>query len=152
MSDRSSPLLAERGRFAEDLIRDAPDAIVYADEAGVIRLWNRGAERIFGFAAGEAMGQSLDIIIPEGLRARHWEGYDRVMKTGVSRYGSGDVLAVPGLRKDGSRISLEFTVVPLRDDGGRMRGIAAILRDVSKRFSEIKELRRRLAASTPGCP
>jgi PAS domain S-box-containing protein len=116
----------------------------------VIRFWNRGAERIFGFAAAEAIGQSLDIIIPETLRARHWEGYDRVMRTGVSRYSSGDVLAVPGLRKDGSRISLEFTVVPRRDDEGRMRGIAAILRDVTKRFGEIKELRRRLAATKSG--
>ena len=150
MSDQSLPLLAELSHFGDSLIRDAPDAIVYADEAGVIRFWNRGAERIFGFAAAEAVGQSLDIIIPETLRARHWEGYDRVMRAGVSRYSSGDVLAVPGLRKDGSRISLEFTVVPLRDDEGRMRGIAAILRDVTKRFGEIKELRRQLAASKPG--
>lgn len=149
MSDEPFPLLAELSHFGESLIRDAPDAIVYADKAGVIRFWNRGAERIFGFATDEAVGQSLDIIIPETLRARHWEGYDRVMRTGVSRYSSGDVLAVPGLRKDGSRISLEFTVVPLRDDEGGMRGIAAILRDVSKRFGEIKELRRRLAAIRP---
>lgn len=149
MSDQPSPLLAGLSHFGDDLIRDAPDAIVYADEAGVIHFWNRGAERIFGFAATEAVGQSLDIIIPETLRARHWEGYDQVMRTGVSRYSSGDVLAVPGLRRDGSRISLEFTVVPLRDDEGRMRGIAAFLRDVTKRFGEIKELRRRLAASKP---
>lgn len=151
MSNQPSPMLAELSHFGDSLIRDAPDAIVYADEAGVIRFWNRGAERIFGFAAAEAVGQSLDIIIPETLRARHWEGYDQVMRTGVSRYSSGDVLAVPGLRKDDSRISLEFTVVPLRDDEGRMRGIAAILRDVTKRFGEIKELRRQLAAATkPG--
>jgi PAS domain S-box-containing protein len=88
VSDQPSPLLAGLSHFGDSLIRDAPDAIVYADEAGVIRFWNRGAERIFGFAAAEAVGQSLDIIIPETLRARHWEGYDRVMRTGVSRYGS----------------------------------------------------------------
>jgi PAS domain-containing protein len=71
-SERSAlPLLAELGHFGDSLIRDAPDAIVYADEAGVIRFWNRGAERILGFAAAEAVVQSLDIIIPETLRARH---------------------------------------------------------------------------------
>lgn len=89
MSDRPSPRLAELSHFGDSLVRDAPDGIVYADEAGVIRFWNRGAERIFGFTAAEAVGQSRDIIIPETVRVRHWEGYDQVMKTGVSRYGSG---------------------------------------------------------------
>ncbi len=132
----------------EKLVQDAPDAMIYADAEGVIRLWNRGAERIFGFAAAEAIGRSLDIIIPERLRARHWDGYRQVMKTGVSRYGEGDLLAVPGLRKDGVRISLEFTIVPFRGDDGRIAGVAAILRDVTKRFEEMKELRRQLAAAS----
>ena len=131
----------------EKLVQDAPDAIVYADADGVIRFWNRGAERIFGFAAAEAVGQSLDIIIPENQRARHWEGYRAVMRSGASRYGAGDLLAVPGLHKDGTRISLEFTIVPLHGDDGRLCGIAAFLRDVTKRFAEMKELRRRLAAA-----
>ncbi len=121
--------------------------MIYADAEGIIRLWNRGAERIFGFAAAEAMGRPLDIIIPQGLRQRHWDGYRQVMKTGVSRYGEGDLLAVPGLRKDGARISLEFTIIPFRGDDGRIDGVAAILRDVTKRFEEMKELRRRLAAA-----
>ncbi len=132
----------------EKLVQDAPDAIIYADAEGVIRLWNRGAERIFGFAAAEAIGRSLDIIIPERLRARHWDGYCQVMKTGVSRYGEGDLLAVPGVRKDGARISLEFTIVPFRGDDGRLCGVAAILRDTTKRFDEMKELRRQLAAAS----
>ena len=134
-------------RLFEMLVQDAPDAIVYADAAGVIRFWNRGAERIFGFTAAEAVGQSLDIIIPENQRTRHWEGYRAVMKSGVSRYGAGDLLAVPGLRKGGDRVSLEFTIVPVHGDDGRLCGIAAFLRDVSKRFAEMKELRRRLAAA-----
>lgn len=136
-------------RLFEKLVQDAPDAIVYADSEGIIRFWNRGAERIFGFTAAEATGQSLDIIIPENQRARHWEGYSRVMKGGASRYGAGDLLAVPGLRRGGERISLEFTVVPLHGDDGKLCGIAAILRDVTKRFTEMKELRRQLAATTP---
>jgi PAS domain S-box-containing protein len=146
MIDQPLSIVAELSHFDDTIIREAPDAIVYADAAGVIRFWNSGAARIFGFTESEALGQSLDIIIPETLRARHWEGYSEVMKTGVSRFGSGEILAVPGLRKDGSRISLEFTVVPFRDRDGRMIGIAAILRDVTKRFEELKTLRR-LAAS-----
>ena len=135
-------------RLFEMLVQDAPDAIVYADAAGVIRFWNRGAERIFGFTAAEALGQSLDIIIPENQRARHWEGYRAVMRSGTSRYGAGDLLAVPGLRKDGARISLEFTIVPVQGEDGRLCGIAAFLRDVTKRFAEMKELRRQLAAAS----
>lgn len=134
-------------RLFEMLVQNAPDAIVYADAEGIIRFWNRGGERIFGFTAAEAAGQSLDIIIPENQRARHWEGYRAVMKSGQTRYGAGDLLAVPGLRKAGERISLEFTIVPIHGDDGRLCGIAAILRDVSKRFAEMKELRRQLAAA-----
>jgi PAS domain S-box-containing protein len=134
------------GRLYEAIVRDAPDAIVYADDAGVIRLWNRAAERIFGFTADEVVGKTLDVIIPERLRGRHWEGYRRVMETGVTRYGAGDLLAVPALRKGGERISIEFTIVPFHDEQGRMSGIAAIMRDVTARFEEMKELRRRAGA------
>jgi PAS domain S-box-containing protein len=137
-------------RFCRTLIHDMPDALIYADGEGVIRFWNAGAERIFGFAAAEALGQSLDIIIPENLRARHWTGFGAMMRTGNSRYGAGDILAVPALRKDGTRISIEFTVLPFRDAAGRMLGIAAILRDVTKRFEEMRALRRQLAARAGG--
>jgi PAS domain S-box-containing protein len=99
-------------------VEDCPDAVVYADVAGKIRFWNHSATRIFGYEAVEALGQTLDLIVPESLRARHWQGYDRVMAGGESRYGEGDVLAVPAIRKDGRRISIEFTVLPMRDDAG----------------------------------
>jgi PAS domain S-box-containing protein len=132
-------------RFCRTLVHAAPDAIIYADAAGTIAFWNAGAERIFGFTPSEALGQSLDIIIPANLRERHWQGFDATMRTGVTRYGAGDLLAVPALRKDGARISVEFTVVPFTDAGGRMLGIAAILRDVTQRFEELKALRKRLA-------
>ncbi|HEX2725323.1 MAG TPA: PAS domain S-box protein, partial [Beijerinckiaceae bacterium] len=118
---------------------------------GIIRLWNPGAERIFGHSATEALGQSLDLIIPERLRPRHWDGYHQVMATGESRYGHGDLLSVPSLRKDGRRISVEFTIVPLKDEGGRMTGMAAVMRDVTQRFEEIKALRQPLRDGTgPG--
>lgn len=124
----------------------SPDAVIYADAEGKIRFWNRSATRIFGYEKAEALGQSLDLIVPERQRARHWEGYDRVMAGGESRYGEGDLLAVPAMRKDGTRISIEFTVLPVRDDAGRMLGIAAFLRDVTSRFEELRALRRELAA------
>jgi PAS domain S-box-containing protein len=134
-------------RFALTLAREAPDAIVYADSQGVIRFWNHGAERVFGFAEGEALGQSLDIIIPERLRARHWAGYTATMRSGVTRYGAGEILAVPATHKDGRRISVEFTVLPFCDEAGRMIGIAAILRDVTARFEEMRMLRAQVSQS-----
>ncbi|KAA0579652.1 PAS domain S-box protein [Azospirillum sp. B21] len=132
-------------RLGLALLNSPAEAIVYSDREGLIRFWNAGAERVFGFTAEEALGQSLDIIIPERQRQRHWEGYDEVMRTGVSRYGSGDLLSVPALRKDGSRISVEFTIVPLKDADGAMMGMASVMRDVSARFDELKTLRRQAA-------
>ena len=136
-------------RLASDaLFASASDAIVATDRDGIIRIWNPGAERIFGHRADEAIGRSLDLIIPERLRQRHWEGYRQVMETGESRYGAGDLLSVPGIRKDGRRVSLEFTIVPLQRPGGPVEGFAAIMRDVTARFEEVRALRGQLAAAT----
>ena len=137
----------ERGALCGALLASAADAIVLCERDGTIRFWNPGAERIFGFAAAEAVGQSLDIIIPEPQRARHWQGFDRVMETGRSRYGEGALLAVPALHRDGRRVSVEFTIVPITDGTGAMTGMAAILRDVTARFEEMRALRRRAAAT-----
>lgn len=134
--------------LADAVLGTSSDAIVACDKDGIIRFWNPGAERIFGFTSRDALGQSLDIIIPERLRARHWEGYRQTMATGESRYGHGDVLAVPGIRKDGTGLSLEFTIVPLRDQTGQMTGLAAIMRDVTARFEEMRSLRRKLAEAS----
>ena len=131
--------------LGDALLNSASDAIVATDREGRVTLWNPGAERIFGFAAAEAAGQSLDLIIPQNLQARHWEGFHRTMQTGISRYGHGDLLSVPGLTKDGRRISVEFTIVLLRDAGQAVSGTVAVMRDVTKRFEEVRELRRRLA-------
>jgi len=127
------------------IVEGAQDAIIFADTEGRIRLWNAGAEAIFGYRADEALGQSLDLIIPEKLRARHWAGYHEVMRTGVTRYGR-ELLAVPGLRKDGARISLEFSITLLRDETGTVLGAAAVLRDVTARWQQEKALKERLAA------
>jgi PAS domain S-box-containing protein len=132
--------------FARTLVDGMPDAIVYADAAGIIRVWNRGAERLFGFTAAEAQGQPLDIIIPESLRGRHWHGFHETMRTGETRYGDGQILAVPAIRKDGTRLSVEFTIVPFTGEDGQITGIAAIMRDVTARFQELQSLRKQLSA------
>ena len=131
--------------FRRRLVDEAPDAILISDADGIIRFWNSGASRIFGFTSQEAVGQSLDIIIPATLRARHWQGYAETIRTGQTRYGAGDLLAVPALRKDGTRISVEFSIVPYRDATGRMIGMGAIMRDVTSRFDELKTLRKAFA-------
>ena len=136
--------------LAAALLSTASDAIVASDRDGVIQYWNPGAERIFGHSRADALGQSLDLIIPENLRARHWQGYRQVMQTGESRYGHGDLLSVPGLRKDGTRVSLEFTIVPLKDESGTIEGMVALMRDVTKRFEEMRALKKELAGRTGG--
>ena len=125
------------------LVQAAGDAIIVADVEGLIVLWNPAAERLFGFTAAEAVGHSLDLIIPERFRARHWSGYHAVMRTGQTRYHA-DVLRVPALRKDGQRLSIAFTVTLLRASG-HLTGIAAIVRDDTERWQEEQALRRRLA-------
>ncbi|WAC29550.1 PAS domain S-box protein [Ancylobacter sp. SL191] len=137
------------------LIDSAADAIIASDRAGDIVLWNAGAARIFGFTQDEALGQSLDIIIPEPFRARHWEGYHETVASGESRYGAGDMLSVPGLHKEGRRLSLEFTIALMKDEG-RVTGMVASLRDVTARFNETQALKKKLAAAeeaaTAGVP
>lgn len=136
--------------FAAVLVAQMPDAVVYSDAGGKIRFWNAGAERVFGFTTAEALGASLDLIIPENLRKRHWDGYDHTMHTGQTRYGDGQLLAVPAVHKDGSRLSVEFTIVPFRDSAGAMRGVAAVMRDATTRFNEMRSLRQKLAALEAG--
>ena len=133
------------GWLVRRIVEEMPEAVIFADRQGAIRLWNRGAETMFGYSADEALGQSLDLIIPERFRARHWDGYRQVMATGVTSYGQ-RLLAVPAMRKDGQRISIEFSIALLKDEHGEVTGAAAIVRDVTARWQAERELRRRLAA------
>lgn len=130
--------------LSQKIIEQAPDAVLYSDREGLIRLWNRGCELIFGFTAEEALGQSLDLIIPEKLRARHWEGYYKVMASGESRYGT-DLLSVPALHKDGHQLSCAFSIVMLKDDDGKPLGVASIMRDNSAVFAREKALKKQIA-------
>src|SRR5262249_28494098 len=113
LPDETNLTVTLRRRIADAILDAAGDAIIACDADGLIRFWNLGASRIFGFAAGEAVGQSLDIIIPERLRARHWEGFNKMVATGQSRYPEGHLLSVPARREDGSQVSVEFTTVTL---------------------------------------
>ncbi len=134
------------------------DAVVVADAAGAVILWNPAAERMFGFTAEEALGRRMDMIIPERLRKRHWEGYDHSMATGITRYGH-DVLRVPAVNKAGDAMSIAFTVCMLHDDAGKVTACASVIRDETARFNEDRALRKRLTeleaqlkAVAPGPP
>ena len=128
----------------EQLLEAIGDAILVADEKGAITFWNPAAERIFGFSRSEALGQSLDLIIPEHLQQRHWEGYRKTMESGHTRYGS-ELLRVPAVHKDGRTLSIAFTVALLFSSEGKVRGIAAVIRDETQRFQEERALRKRVA-------
>lgn len=149
--DRQNPEESwEKAAPSEDLlcrriVTEAGDAVIFADRDNIIRLWNRGAERIFGYTAAEALGQSLNLIIPERWRERHRESYRRVMANGSTKYGQGQLLAVPGQRKDGAPLSLEFSLALIKDAHGRIMGAAAILREVTEKWEETRELKKRLA-------
>ena len=126
------------------LLLAAGDAIIAAAADGSVLLWNPAAERIFGYAEGEALGRSLDLIVPERFRSRHWEGYRRVMRTGSTRYGT-QVLRVPAEHKDGHRISIAFTVSLLFTPSREVKSIAAIVRDETERWQEERALRDRVS-------
>jgi len=133
------------GHFdSEQFVRAAGDAIIAADADGSIVFWNPAAERMFGYTESEALGRSLDLIIPERFRQRHWDGYRQVMQTGHTKYGA-DVLRVPAIHKDGRTLSIAFTVSLLAAPGDGGRIIVAIVRDETTRWNEERELRRRLA-------
>ncbi len=127
----------------EAFVRAAGDAIIVAGSDGKISLWNPAAERIFGFTSEETLGQSLDLIIPERFRERHWQGYKQVMLTGKTQYGA-QVLRVPALHKDGRPLSIAFTVGLIYSHDGKIEAIFAIVRDETARWNEERELRRRV--------
>ena len=136
---------ADMGWLYQRIVEDSPIAILFADREGKIRFWNSGAEILFGYTSEEALGESLDLIVPEKQRTRHWEGWTRVMASGVTKYGR-EPLAVPAMRKDGSRISIEFNVVLMRAPTGELVGVAAMVQDVTARWQQQKEMKARLAA------
>ena len=131
--------------LARRIMDGSPDAVVVCDRTGTLRYWNAAAARVFGVRASEAVGASMDLIIPERLRARHWAGWKTAMQTGGSRYGEGQLLAVPALHKDGRQISIEFSIRLLKGANGTVEWVVAVIRDVTERHRCEKELRTRLS-------
>jgi PAS domain S-box-containing protein len=128
------------------LLRHLADAVIVADPEGTVVFWNDAAQRLFGWSEQEAVGRSLDLIIPERLRTRHWDGYRRVMKTGHTDYGT-RLLEVPAVHRDGHTISIAFTVTLLVAPGEqRPTAIAAVLRDDTARRREVRDLKDRVAS------
>jgi len=125
----------------KQLVEVLGDALVVSDTGGVIRLWNAAAERLFGFTKAEALGNSLDLIIPERLQARHWAGYKKAMASGDTHYNS-DLLRVPAVHKNGRPLSIAFTVAILLGAERRVTGIVAMIRDDTRHFAEERVLRR----------
>ncbi|MDX2457835.1 MAG: PAS domain-containing protein [Gammaproteobacteria bacterium] len=133
----------------QQLVEVIGDAVIASDTDGVITMWNPSATRIFGFTESEALGQSLDLIIPERQRKSHWDGYHRTMHTGETRYAT-DVLRVPATHKEGHRLSIAFTVALLYSAEKTVTGIVAVVRDETTRFNEERDLRKRLAELEAG--
>jgi len=134
----------EKDRLCRGIVDGIGDAVIFSDHEGTIRFWNGGAEKIFGYSEQEAVGKSLDLIIPEKQREAHWKGYGRAMREGTTKYGN-ETLAVPAVRKDGNRISIEFTIALLTGPDGKVLGPAAVVRDVTERWEREKFLRQRIA-------
>jgi PAS domain S-box-containing protein len=132
--------------LAGRILDGSPDAVLVCDRTGIVRYWNIAAERVFGFGAIEAIGVSMDLIIPERLRARHWAGWETAMKTGATRYDEGQLLAVPALHKDGRQISIEFSIQLLKGVDGAVEWVVAFIREVTERYAREKQLRARLSA------
>ena len=133
-----------KGWLSEQIVSGVGDAVIFADRDGVIRLWNDGARLMFGYTADEAIGSTLDLIIPEKLKGRHWEGFRGSMASGTTRYAHGELLAVPAVTKSGDRLSVEFSIALVRE-GDAVAGVGAIMRDVTARWQQERELRARLA-------
>jgi PAS domain S-box-containing protein len=129
---------------SRQLVEAIGDAVIASDPEGVINLWNPAAQRMFGYTEAEALGKSLDIIIPQRQQQRHWDGYQKTMETGKTKYGN-DVLRVPAVHKDGHTLSIAFTVALLHSPDGKVSAIVAVVRDESSRFAEDRNLRKRLA-------
>ena len=125
------------------IVEQMADALVFADLKGHIRLWNPAAEALFGFSTAEAIGQNLDLIIPENLRKGHWAGFDRAIQSGATRLG-GHATVTRALHKSGKRLYVDLSFALVRGPSGTVIGATAVGRDVTTRFEEEKALRQRL--------
>lgn len=130
--------------FFEAIVEQVADGIIFADRRGTIRRWNAGAEAIFGYAADEVVGQSLNVIIPERLRSAHWTAFDRAVETGQTRYGR-QAMTTRSVHKNGSKLYVDLSFALVKDNAGEVLGSVAMARDITRRYLEENVLRRRVA-------
>jgi PAS domain S-box-containing protein len=126
------------------LVAAVGDAVMVCDAQGAITLWNPACERMFGHTEADMLGRSMDLIIPERLRGRHWDGYHKTMASGITKYGT-DVLRVPAVDQQGRAMSIAFTVAMLYAPDGKVSAIAAVIRDETSRFNDERSLKKRVA-------
>lgn len=134
---------------AASLLRSMPEALIFADRDGIIHVWNAGAETVFGFSAAEAIGQSLDLIIPERMRKAHWDGYNQALARGDVKPGRTSMIT-RSLHKSGESIYVDMSFAMVKDASGQLIGSMAVARDATVRFTEEKNLRKQLAELTAG--
>jgi PAS domain S-box-containing protein len=128
----------------KSIVDQAPEAIVFADTGGVIRVWNAGAQALFGFDRAEAVGNSLDLIIPERFRRAHWDAFDKAIANGHTRLGSQD-RTTRSLHKDGRKLYVDLSFGLVADAAGTVIGALAVGRDGTGRYLEERALREKLA-------
>ena len=131
----SDPAIGNEERLRTLVVDQMPEAAIVADGEGVIRLWNRGAETLFGFTEAQALGASLDLIIPEKLRAGHDAGFQRAVQTGRMKL-AGQVMTTRATHQDGRRLYVDFSFTMLHAEDGAMAGVLAIGRDATARYLE----------------
>ncbi|MGC8822860.1 MAG: PAS domain-containing protein [Desulfurella sp.] len=134
--------MSQNCQILEAIFNGVGDGILFCDVDGIIKLWSRGCEKIFGYSSSEAIGQSLDIIIPEKYRKRHWDGFFSAIKSKSSKY-SDDLLSVPAIGKNNKSLSIDFSIAIVEQDS-KLLGFGAIIRDATKSFLEKKQLKNEI--------
>jgi PAS domain S-box-containing protein len=133
------------GTTCRYIVEGMSEAMIFSDPAGVIRLWNPGAQALFGYTPDEAFGQSLDLIIPERLREAHWKGFHRAMQQGVTAHGRVSIIT-RSLHKEGGQLYVDMSFAVVRNQAGETIGSVAIARNATERHLQEKSLRQQLAA------
>jgi PAS domain S-box-containing protein len=134
--------MADTYSLAESILEQMADAVIYADEKGTIRRWNRAAAALFGYSAAEAVGRNLDLIVPEHLRAAHWRGFEAAMTNGVMKL-EGRPTVTRAVHQSGRKIYVEMTFALVKDQGGATRGAVALARDATERIEQQRAGARR---------
>ncbi len=135
-------------QLSESILQSIHEAIVYADLKGIIQYWNGGSETVFGFSAEEALGQSLDIIIPEKMRKAHWDGYEKAIARGDTVSGKGSRIT-RALHKTGQTLYVDMSFAMVRDQSGQLVGSLAVARDATERYLDERKLRQQVAGMAP---